>query len=791
MGRQIIMERIIWILLLIAGLASCSEDRYRRNPTQEGKVELRFAAGIPAAQATGTRSLGEMTDNRRKGLNLWLVVFDEDGFLVETAMAREQTNQADETIFKVELIRSAEKRIIHFVAVDFTDADTDHDGINDSIAWNASMRTLPYGHETEVVRALKVDYPTDAYWQRIEVKSIHDDTRMTRVPLVRNFAQIVIEPRKDSEGNIVLTDFELEGFAVCNTADAGTVAPYHTSNGDFVDYLKNGETPKNYEELHYHGVEASGSQCSVNVPQNNGTADGGLTFDTQPKYLYESTNSLGTSKGRTYVIVKGRYKGNGAIGKSTYYKVDLVKRGTTGMEYYDVLRNIVYKGSINEVVADGYSTAYQASEAAASNNISSSTTTEGVPNISDSKQRIFVSTTFIVMTRREAATVKYRYIPNLANGESYDNGRVKYNDSFAFATLNDDGSDDGEGWRTLTITPSRDVPKGGAVMEDTIHFYVTPDDPDDEMLSRDVRVIYREPYMLDVACPPMVNAQIGEKVPVTLHISKDFSEKMFPLTFKIESSPKTLYPDTEQNRLPVQWGKSLADGTTNSFWYEKTITWDDYLHLNSPEGKNYKELPCHFLTNTAESAARIYAYNEYCNMASTRFVNPVLKGVSLNARYYGKGQPIYIDIDVTDKTIPLTIKIEEEGGTETTIDWQSGQTSYTSATQTFAGKVTVTVTIDGTDYSSTASAERNTIESYSFSTSINSYWDQKVTIYKGRQSIGSGRMGRNGFTSDVTLSEQIDEDTELTFTYRSGYTYTATAKLSDLLNGTTLKFSRK
>ena len=786
------MKHIIGILLLIAGLASCSEELYRRSGTQEGKVELCFTAGIPAAQATSTRSLGEMDDQKRKGLNLWLVVFDEDGFLVETAMAREQSNRADETMFKVELSRSTEKRIIHFVAIDFTDADTDNDGINDSIAWNAAMKTLPYGHETEVVRALKVDYPTDAYWQRMEVKSIHDDTRMTRVPLVRNFAQIVIEPGKDSEGNVTLTDFDLIGFAVCNTADAGTVAPYHTSDGDFVDYMKNGETPKNYDELHYHGVEAAGSRHSVNVPQDDGTADGALTFDTQPKYLYESTNSLGTAKGRTYVIVKGLYKGNGAIGKPTYYKVDLVKRGTTGMEYYDVLRNILYKGCINEVVADGYSTAWQASQAAASNNISASTTTEGVPNFRDSMQRIFVSTTFFIMTRRDATTVKYRYIPNLADGETYNNDKVKYNDSFAFATLGNDGSDDTEGWRTLTITPSVDVPRGGTVMEDTIHFYVTPDDPDDEMLSRDVRVVYREPYTLDVACPPMVNEQIGEQVTVTLHISKDFSEKIFPLTFRIEPVPKTLYPDTQKNRLPVQTGKSLADNTVNSFWYEKTITWDDYLNLNSPEGKNYKELPCHFLTNTAESAARIYADNEYCHPAGTRFINPVLKGVSLDARYYGKNQQATININVADKTLPLTIKVQEEGGTETTIDWQSGKTSYTYATQTFGGKVTATVTLNGTDYSITASAERNTIKSYAFGTSISSYWSLNVTIYKGNQSIGSGTMNSRGFTSDVVLSEQIDEDTDLKFTYRSGWTtYTATAKLSDLLNGTTLSFSQQ
>ncbi len=771
------------------GLVSCSDELYR-GAAESGKVAVRFKVGVPAAATAGTtRALGDMSDPKRKNLNVWLVVFDEEGFLVETAMACQQANQGDETTFSVMLSRSTERRIIHFVAVDFTDADTDGDGINDSIAWNAAMKSLPYGHETEVIRVLKVPYPIDAYWQRKVVKSIHDDTKMTRVPLVRNFAQVVIEPGRDNEGNSTLQNFTIEGYAVCNVLDAGTVAPYNTSDGNFVDYL-NGEESKNYAELHYHGVEATGSEHTKNIPRNDGTPDGGLLFDMNPKYLYESVNSIGESKGKVYVIVKGRYSGNGGSNTTTYYKVDLVKKGTSGMEYYDVLRNILYKGRINSVVADGYSSAYLASQAAASNNISSSTTTEGVPNISDSKQRIFVSTTFIVMTQNKPVTMKYKYIPDLAGGDVWNNAMVKYNDALSFASLSNGGQDDSDGWRTLTITPDRNVPKGGAIEEDTLHFYVNTGNPDDEVLSRDVRVIYREPYKLDVVCPPLVSDEAGKPVTVTLHVAKDFNEKVFPLTFLIETSPKSLYPDVSLNSLPVQTGKSLADGTTNSFWYEKTITWDDYQALEAPDGKNYKVLPCHFLTNSSDNAATVYAYNEYCNLAMTSFINPPLRGVALNgAQYYGKNQRVTLNIDIKDATLPLTIKVQE-GTNETLIDWQSGQTSYTYLTKTFGEKITATVLLNGTDESVTASKVRNTIASRSFTTNISS---QTVTIRDDNNTqIGTGTMDSNGFTSDVELTGTIDENTMLTFTYRDWWlrTYTAKARLSDLLNGATLNFQR-
>ena len=804
------MNRIIYILLSVLLFVSCSDELYEDLEGGGDKVTLNFSVNVPGTSVAGTRAMGNMSDDKRQRLNLWLVVFDKEGFLVESAIAQEQTNSGDETKFTVVLSRSTQKRIIHFVAVDFEDADTDKDGKNDSIAWNKKMHNLPYGHETEVIKALKVPSPTDAYWQRTTVNTIHEDTKFTRIPLVRNFAQVNITT------STKLTDFVLEGFAVCHAPSSGTLAPYNSSTGEFVDYLPsaNSDTSKVYSQLlsgGYHGITPTDVEYQ-NIPTGDG--DGGLTFDTNPKYLYEIPNSQGTSKGLTYVIVKGKYNG----GNSTYYKVDLVKRGTTGMEYYDVLRNILYKGEIQSVTADGYSSAYQASQAAASNNISASTTTSGVSNISDGKQRIFVSNTFIVITKNEPVTMKYKYIPNIANGETRDNGIVSYNANkkLSFADLDNGTTDDSDGWRTLTITPNKTVPTGGSIEEDIIHFYVNTGSDDDEILTRDVQVIYREPYTLGVTCPAEVVKTSGTAVTVTLQISKDFNEKMFPLTFKVEPSPKTLYPDASQNSLPVQLGKSLKDGTTNSFWYEKTITWEDYQTLNAPDGKNYKELPCYFLTNCAESAATIYAYNEYCNLASCSLKNPYeFNDITLSgAQYYGKGQTVTLDIDISDNEKPLTITISEDGVANQTITWVSGQTSYTYTTKIFGGKITATVS-DGSD-TKTSTQARTTLKkptftatgdglsqdysyksgngrnsrTYSYSAS-----NQIVTIKKGNSSIGSGTISTSGFVSDVVVGEGLNESDNLTLEYsftptsnnRKGTTQTrtVTTTLSALLSGTT------
>ncbi len=763
-------------------LASCSdEQQYQDIDGDGGKVTLSCSVSIPSTSTAETRAMGDMTAAKSKDLDLWLVVFDSEGFLVESAQAYEQASTGDNTTFRttfaVQLSRSTKKRIIHFVAVDFTNAPITFTKTD----WDEKMAALPYGHQTEVIRNLTVPHPVDAYWQTTAVNTIHEDTKFTDIPLIRNFAKVEITSKA--------SDFVLEGFAICHAPDKGTVAPYNSSIGEFVDYIKSGATSKDYTDLSgYHGIIPADAGYQ-NTPEGDG--DGGLTFNKDEKFLYEIPNSEGNTKGQTYIIVKGKYNG----GNSSYYKVDFVKRGTEGMEYYDILRNIFYSGEIQSVTADGYASAYLASQAAASNNISASTTTSGIPNISDGQQRIFVSSTLVVITKNEPVTMKYKYIPDITSGVTYGNGEVQYNKTLDFATQDDNGSDDSDGWRTLTITPNGNPPSGGSIKSGTIHFYVNTGVETDEILTRDVQVVYREPFSLAVTCPAEVAKTTGTAVTVTLQISKDFYEKMFPLTFYVEPSPKTLYPDASRNSLPVHLGKSLAGGNTNSFSYEKTITWEEYQVLNAPTGTNYKELPCYFLTNCAESAATVYAYNEYCgNAVNCSFVNkePVLNSVTLSgAQYYGTGRTATLDIDAADATKELEITIAEVGGGTTTIPWVSGQTSYTYTTRTFGGKISATVSVKNDTESISVSQTRNTLKQpqftatgdglsrdYSYGQGWRTYSysasNQSVTIMNSSgTTIGSGTISTTGFVSDVVIEGLTSENDTITLQYSFTPTYTS------------------
>jgi len=76
-----------------------------------------------------------------------------------------------------------------------------------------------------------------AYWHRLTVNEIKGDdestpsvdesTKFTCVPLVRNFAKIVVQNEA--------TGFTLTSFTVVHAPQKGTVAPYH--NGEFIEYV--------------------------------------------------------------------------------------------------------------------------------------------------------------------------------------------------------------------------------------------------------------------------------------------------------------------------------------------------------------------------------------------------------------------------------------------------------------------------------------------------------------------------------------------------------------------------
>ena len=123
--------------------------------------------------------------------SLNLLVFDQNGYLVETATAtvggstswNDTTTPTDATktqAFTVTLTKTSAYRAIHFVA-------------------NADVSALAnFGHEDALIPSLVSTGDDDAYWQRMEfANGIASDSgtkldNNTVVPLVRNFAKVTV-----------------------------------------------------------------------------------------------------------------------------------------------------------------------------------------------------------------------------------------------------------------------------------------------------------------------------------------------------------------------------------------------------------------------------------------------------------------------------------------------------------------------------------------------------------------------------------------------------------------------
>lgn len=634
------LYHILWVFLLL----SCTDDNLVTTSTDitEGeKANFTFSVNVPATSQVTTRS-----SMNQPGIdNLYLVVFDEQGTLKELAEAKPVSSFGVESEveygFNVTLTQTEEKRYIHFIANYFTDE---------------ILADFSWGHEWDIIPTMTVSGGQDAYWQRIELDGIygegssrHETTiaQMARVPLIRNYAKItMVNEQKES--------FLLEGFVVVNTLNQGSVAPYNTNNGNFVNYVNEDKEPSSYGDItgetaqNYVAFEPEEAQLNINIPTD---------FTTNEKYLYErhhrNGNVVNVGEGeQTFVLVKGKYdkNGQGDFGSkpSTYYKVDLVFMQQTDLDgngsadlnlprYHNILRNFEYRIRIQYVINDGYASPEEAASKVAGNNLLGSTETRPYTNISDEEARIFVEYTdkTVVLYNNQTEippfTLKYKYYPEFEGTNSQmANDKVKLllgNPATGMtkaieSTSNQVVEDD---WSTITITPYSDD-LGTEVRKQTLMLYVTDDENNNLILSRDVDITVRKALNMDVRCnPSAIDKDINEALDVNIYIPTQMDPLIFPLDFIIEAEKASIYPnhnDTD-GYMPVNVGASLAGSNQNetTVRYVKTLTWETYKTLSLSASNGQVCIRCPFLTNKEESASKIYVQNTYFNLGVASFSN--------------------------------------------------------------------------------------------------------------------------------------------------------------------------
>lgn len=556
-------------ILFFLILTSCNDQEVisTSSVVSQAGEGYQFTVTIPEP-IVATRAMGhELTSIDGKPMHV--LVFDENGFFVANQTAENVSYDAEEKKgkYSVSLPPSDRPRILHFVL------------------GNVRYDTyVPDDSEASIFSSLSVSDNEDAYWQRIEVDKITKDEQTGEITsdfpelitLVRNFAQISVE----SEAN----NFRMNGFAIVDARNAGTVAPY-TGSGFAQFDLNDVEGNNPYEQFRTLNPGFGGNNAGdrEETPET-------FTFTPEDKYVYERNQD--ESDNPAYVLIEAYYDNSST---PTYYKLDIVSTDDRYItSYLNLYRNFQYTIRIESVGGAGYSTPKEAMEAVASNNLSASVEVSQVNRLDDGNgNELWVSDLNIMLVSTNPHTVNYTYTTNNgtegnANGEVIvtpsESGREEdYNHAAVQSIVND-----GNG--TITITPVSPLP---ATIQTQEFVVSTP-----SHLSRRVTVHVRQAFVFKaVDCDELVENVIGSGLTLIVQLPENMPTAVFPLELNIEPDKKSIYPDVSMNRIPVE------EVGNYTFKYQATVTYNEY--------RQNPTLFFHFKTNMVQSATSIRVTNDY------------------------------------------------------------------------------------------------------------------------------------------------------------------------------------
>lgn len=484
------MKKILYTLVGIVLMASCTRSVIEAPDPEvlvgADEVLVEFGAIIPEFRPVELRDNGGIE-------NMSLLVFNQNGILIARRVATLQGASGASYRFSVTLPKSDDVRTIHFLADCNWSMIPDADIIGSNEATAVAMMT------------------TDrcAYWARKELPNgIDVDALSESIPMLRNQAKISVIDEADN--------FELEGFALHNTLEKGTVAPFNTNTFAF-------------------------TEGSINEPVNpvlKPAQEGSLNMDE--KCLFERKNK--TASRITTVIVKGRYNNQA----SSYYKIDLID---TNKVRYDIERNYHYIVKIRRVHKSGSPTFAAALDVASHNNTALDPTVEKFPIISDGVSKLEVERTLIILTKpSEQLTTWTKYYPTLANS-AFDNSGVlcRIEQESGQEVLDASSLSFTSGTGVITATAVNVLP--GAPREARI--IVSKGD----FLARAIRVVLRSPFSFGtvrVNTDNTVPSGQQKDAKVYFSIPNDFPADLFPLYVEIKAN--TLYPIQEGVEMVIRGG---------------------------------------------------------------------------------------------------------------------------------------------------------------------------------------------------------------------------------------------
>ena len=520
--------------------------------TKEGdSITLTGTFEIPEAVLATRSAVGNVE-------NLHLLVFDENHRFIQRAeavlskpdknLSGQQTPNGNPGVlenkmlsFSAKLLSSNNKRTIHFVANYDFPAELSQDYLLRDMDEGELMNKLV---ESRLNRA--------AYWRAFSFNGLSATSFNNRVfRLLRNQAEVQLVIERSA-------DFELKGFCLHNAPRRGTVAPYVSKQS-----LDNADVDAHYRDVLYSFPTQPTEPTLLGEVHTYDvlSADGNIANDAWKTNksniaVFEYKNSDASRDKQVSLIMYGQKRVNGRLERAGYYKIDLKKDLFYGQDYmgsepYDIIRNHLYKVTVNSVINKGYNTMEQALAAPAGNNIFASVELQDFAQVSDKNYTLNVGATEVILTKPSVYTTNFVYRRVNTNNDMFDKVNVYYNRQPVAQAFNNDPYIQSVNFNksngTLTVTTKQNFPTSGFVSYKLLVIADSKDRATPSRIQRIINLTLRPPYNFNASLTNYTGAIVaqGQLVQLAFNVPGSIPTQLLPYTLLMEANGLT--PSENQN----------------------------------------------------------------------------------------------------------------------------------------------------------------------------------------------------------------------------------------------------
>lgn len=499
---------------LIAGIvtmfSACTDPDMGKsggNTDLPDELTLQFSFTIPGNTVVNTRSIdpdGEPISS------IWLFLFNESGYYLGHVRANEVSYEKTDTStdegkgkFSTPSIPSTVRRI-HFIA-NYNAADVD-----DSELLNRT--------EKEVMTRFTSSSGRLVYWGRKvfdsedKLTSYFKDNSSSPIVLYRNQAAITYKKADD-----VTDDFQIQGFAICNTYAKGTVVPYnHNNETDPFNIHFEDEKGDNHVSHDFVTLCSGDDLIKSTFPD-----DTEVQNEWGLRYVFEHENAQDDPMFAIFKI-------NGK-----YYKLMIVDSNSNP---YKIIRNHRYIFNFLSAPPKtlGYGTFEEAINGVAANNVWVSIDNE-LPSIGDGSSSLTIEgETTRIYTEQKDEVINF----TCTGGIDQVTATWLSNEGLASSDLNlHYNKQTGKGSVTIDLNEISDTPQYGTLQIKAGKY------------PRIIQIVYLNKFSFaPVWTSSSVPRKSGEPVSIVFNIPDTYPEELFPVECKISCN---LFDANTNNQLEV------------------------------------------------------------------------------------------------------------------------------------------------------------------------------------------------------------------------------------------------